>query len=220
MGQRWPGMAAAHRDRRVGEVARALAVSTDFDKLLLYATSSMSYALPPATFLSRKKQGLSTADEAIANLVDIAAADWRLLDEVAFGERKGAVIEQLAATLIRQRMPADRVFPERKVRFSDDIPETSPFDVLAAPVGTTWEGVECKAGWVISDREGKELSWAAETAERLEAPLTVLIASAASRSALLPAITRQLRSPRLVCYVAAETFRTLAQPAPRYPAVA
>jgi hypothetical protein len=44
------------------------------------------------------------------------------------------------------------------------------------------EGLECKAGIRLSDGQGDEISWAAETANRLGEPLMVIVASPAASS--------------------------------------
>jgi hypothetical protein len=217
---RWREVAEAHADPLVGVVAQALAAARDLTPLLFYAVSSIWYVAPPGSFLSTKKRGVNAQDQAAVVLIEQAAASWRQsLDSKAFDYRRGAVVEKLAAILVRERLPANRVFTERKVKFSDGS-QTTPFDVLAAPVGTTWEGLECKAGWALTDRQADELSWAAERADALGESLLVIVASAAARASLLKAIRPQLRSPHLVYFVAADTFRTLAKPAPRYTLVA
>jgi len=111
-------------------------------------------------------------------------------------------------------MRAPDVHSERRVRFSPT-EETAPFDILGAPAGTPWEGIECKAGVKLDGNQGEDLSWAARTAARLGEPLYVIVASAASRDVLQPALKAQLRDPELVYFVAADSLLTLGVAMPR-----
>jgi hypothetical protein len=213
---RWHDRVEAHSDARVAQVAEAIHKSRQFERLLLYAVTALTYSPRPLSFLSQKKKGLGPNDMAAATLIDQIGGDWRKdLDGIKFGHRRGAVIERLVVLLLCSRMPASDVHEERKVKLSNG-EVTAPFDVLAAPAGTTWEGIECKAGIALDANQSADLCWAARTSDKIGDPLMVIVASAADRKSLLGMLRARLQNPELVYFVAADTFRTLAKPAPRY----
>jgi hypothetical protein len=212
----WTDRTEAHADTRVGQIAEAIHQSRQFERILLYAVTALTYRARPDSFLSQKKRGLGAVDLAAATLVDQIGSEWRRdLDDKKFGHRRGAVIERLVVLLVCSRMPASHVHEERKVKLSNG-EATAPFDVLAAPAGTTWEGIECKAGIALDANQSADLCWAARTASKIGDPLMVIVASAADRKSLLAMLRATLQNPELVYFVAADTFRTLAKPAPRY----
>jgi hypothetical protein len=158
---------------------------------------------------------MTRADAGRSGVVDRAAANWRAksLDELRFRDRRAAVIEQLAATLVRRRMAAADVYEETSVEFLNG-ETTIRFDVLCAPPDTPWDGIECKVANDLDEQQGSELSWAAEQAAKLGEPLKVIIASASDKVSLIPIIRVNVRRSDLVCYVAADTFASLALPGP------
>ncbi len=213
---RWDDMQEAHADPAVGQVAQALAGADALERMLLYAMTAARLQPAPDRVLSAKKGRMSEADVRRASVIDQAAAEWRRsLDAEQFKFRRAAVIERLTVLLVKSHVAATDVHEETRVVLSDDS-VTTPFDVLAAPLGTTWEGIECKAAADLSDTQGAELSWAAETADRLGDQLNVVIASAADRATLVPVIRTRVKRSDLVYFVAADTFASLARPAPRY----
>lgn len=212
---RYPEMRAAHADQHVREVAQAIAHADDLRLLLVYARTAIWMTPIWAQRLSAMRGQMTKSDVGRANVIDRAVATWRidLSQDAEWGARRGAVIERLTAMLVAQRIPTSDVREEERLIFTDGA-RTEPFDVLAAPAASTWEGIECKAGPDVPRDQARSLSWAAEHAVSVGDALVVVIASGAARTTLGPILRRLIDRPDLVRLVAGESFASLATATP------
>ena len=219
--RRHPDMVTAHNDELVLRVASAIATADEVAALLRYARLALYVQPNFPGVLAWMKRRMTPPDGRRANVVDTAAAHWRSsLTERQIGDRRGAVVERLAAVLVGLRVGSSDVHEEECLVMSDG-KQSSRYDVLATPPdnaqsvsGDFWEGFECKMGDNLDSDQADGLCWDAERAAEWGDAFVVVVASALDKTSIQGVLQDQLRRPDLIRLVTSESFATLATNTP------